>query len=238
MITGDNERTVQSIATEAGVDDVPAGATPEDKRALIRREQEGGRLVAMTGDGTSDAPALAQDDVGVAMDTGTTAAEEAGNMVDLDLAPNPLRTSGVLRAPAFLIVSLRSRVRATPVASGHLRPVSALFGVAGRRPLDGLGLPKPFAADVAAALRLFGVLDVETDACEAALRADGAEHRYVATRMPTPGIGPVLSCIIPPGDVSCSWTSRKLGLPQPGPVGGSVRWSGPARVVGRERPGR
>jgi K+-transporting ATPase ATPase B chain len=90
MITGDNERTARAIAAEAGVDDVLAEATPEDKMALIQREQEGGRLVAMTGDGTNDAPALAQADVGVAMNTGTTAAKEAGNMVDLDSNPTKL----------------------------------------------------------------------------------------------------------------------------------------------------
>jgi potassium-transporting ATPase ATP-binding subunit len=90
MITGDNPLTARAIATEAGVDDFLAEATPEDKMALIRREQHGGRLVAMTGDGTNDAPALAQSDVGVAMNTGTQAAKEAGNMVDLDSNPTKL----------------------------------------------------------------------------------------------------------------------------------------------------
>ncbi len=90
MITGDNPLTARAIADEAGVDDVLAEATPEDKRVLIKREQEGGRLVAMTGDGTNDAPALAQADVGVAMNTGTSAAKEAGNMVDLDSDPTKL----------------------------------------------------------------------------------------------------------------------------------------------------
>ncbi len=90
MITGDNQLTARAIADEAGVDDFLAEATPEDKMALIRREQEGGRLVAMTGDGTNDAPALAQADVGVAMNTGTSAAKEAGNMVDLDSNPTKL----------------------------------------------------------------------------------------------------------------------------------------------------
>jgi K+-transporting ATPase ATPase B chain len=90
MITGDNPLTAQAIATEAGVDDFLAEATPEDKMALIRKEQAGGRLVAMTGDGTNDAPALAQADVGVAMNTGTQAAKEAGNMVDLDSNPTKL----------------------------------------------------------------------------------------------------------------------------------------------------
>jgi potassium-transporting ATPase ATP-binding subunit len=90
MVTGDNARTAAAIAAEAGVDDVLAEATPEDKLELIRREQSGGRLVAMMGDGTNDAPALAQADVGVAMNTGTTAAKEAGNMVDLDSNPTKL----------------------------------------------------------------------------------------------------------------------------------------------------
>jgi len=90
MITGDNPLTAKAIADEAGVDDFLAEAKPEDKMALIKREQEGGKLVAMTGDGTNDAPALAQADVGVAMNTGTSAAKEAGNMVDLDSDPTKL----------------------------------------------------------------------------------------------------------------------------------------------------
>ncbi|RYD67168.1 MAG: K(+)-transporting ATPase subunit B [Sphingomonadales bacterium] len=90
MITGDNPLTAAAIAAEAGVDDFLAQATPEDKLELIRREQQGGRLVAMCGDGTNDAPALAQADVGVAMNTGTQAAREAGNMVDLDSDPTKL----------------------------------------------------------------------------------------------------------------------------------------------------
>jgi potassium-transporting ATPase ATP-binding subunit len=90
MITGDNPLTAAAIAQEAGVDDYLAEATPEAKMNLIKAEQEGGKLVAMTGDGTNDAPALAQADVGVAMNTGTTAAKEAGNMVDLDSNPTKL----------------------------------------------------------------------------------------------------------------------------------------------------
>jgi K+-transporting ATPase ATPase B chain len=90
MITGDNPQTARAIAEESGVDDFLAEATPEDKMALIKKEQEGGKLVAMTGDGTNDAPALAQADVGVAMNTGTSAAKEAGNMVDLDSNPTKL----------------------------------------------------------------------------------------------------------------------------------------------------
>jgi K+-transporting ATPase ATPase B chain len=90
MITGDNPLTAAAIAREAGVDDFLAEAKPEDKMALIKREQSGGKLVAMTGDGTNDAPALAQADVGVAMNTGTQAAKEAGNMIDLDSNPTKL----------------------------------------------------------------------------------------------------------------------------------------------------
>jgi K+-transporting ATPase ATPase B chain len=90
MITGDNPLTAAAIAQEAGVDDYLAEATPEAKMSLIKAEQQGGKLVAMTGDGTNDAPALAQADVGVAMNTGTTAAKEAGNMVDLDSNPTKL----------------------------------------------------------------------------------------------------------------------------------------------------
>jgi len=90
MITGDNKRTAEAIAREAGVDDYLAEARPEDKLALLRKEQAAGHLVAMTGDGTNDAPALAQADVGVAMNTGTQAAKEAGNMVDLDSNPTKL----------------------------------------------------------------------------------------------------------------------------------------------------
>jgi K+-transporting ATPase ATPase B chain len=90
MITGDNPLTAAAIAAEAGVDDFLAEATPEDKLELIRAEQAGGRLVAMTGDGTNDAPALAQADVGVAMNTGTSAAKESGNMIDLDSDPTKL----------------------------------------------------------------------------------------------------------------------------------------------------
>jgi K+-transporting ATPase ATPase B chain len=90
MITGDNPLTAAAIAAESGVDDFLAEATPEDKLELIRKEQSGGKLVAMCGDGTNDAPALAQSDVGVAMNTGTQAAREAGNMVDLDNNPTKL----------------------------------------------------------------------------------------------------------------------------------------------------
>jgi potassium-transporting ATPase ATP-binding subunit len=103
MITGDNPLTAKAIAAEAGVDDFLAEATPEDKLALIRKEQLGGNLVAMTGDGTNDAPALAQADVGVAMNTGTSAAKEAGNMVDLD--SNPTKLIDIVRIGKQLLIT-------------------------------------------------------------------------------------------------------------------------------------
>ncbi len=97
MITGDNRLTAAAIAAEAGVDDFLAEATPEAELALIRQYQSEGRLVAMTGDGTNDAPALAQADVAVAMNSGTQAAKEAGNMVDLDSNPTKLIEGGPYR---------------------------------------------------------------------------------------------------------------------------------------------
>src|SRR6202007_2302945 len=103
MITGDNRVTAAVIAQEAGVDDFLAEATPEAKMALIKEEQGKGRMVAMTGDGTNDAPALAQSDVGVAMNTGTTAAKEAGNMVDLD--SNPTKLIAIVEAGKQLLIA-------------------------------------------------------------------------------------------------------------------------------------
>jgi potassium-transporting ATPase ATP-binding subunit len=103
MITGDNPLTARAIAEESGVDDFLAEATPEDKLELIRREQTGGRLVAMTGDGTNDAPALAQADVGVAMNSGTAAAKEAGNMVDLD--SDPTKLTGVVEVGKQMLIT-------------------------------------------------------------------------------------------------------------------------------------
>jgi K+-transporting ATPase ATPase B chain len=102
MITGDNSLTAAAIAAEAGVDDFLAEATPETKLTLIRQHQSGGRLVAMTGDGTNDAPALAQADVAVAMNSGTQAAKEAGNMVDLDSNPTKLIANDVAKYFAIL----------------------------------------------------------------------------------------------------------------------------------------
>jgi len=141
MITGDNPLTAQAIATEAGVDDFLAEATPEDKMALIRKEQEGGRLVAMTGDGTNDAPALAQADVGVAMNTGTQAAKEAGNMVDLD--SNPTKLIEIVEIGKQLLItrgSLTTFSIANDVAK-YFAIIPAMFsGFAGLGALDDLNI--------------------------------------------------------------------------------------------------
>jgi K+-transporting ATPase ATPase B chain len=130
MITGDNPLTAQAIAAEAGVDDFLAEATPEQKLALIRREQRGGHMVAMTGDGTNDAPALAQADVGLAMNTGTQAAKEAGNMVDLD--SNPTKLIEVVEVAKQLLItrgSLTTFSIANDVAK-YFAIIPAMFDVA------------------------------------------------------------------------------------------------------------
>src|ERR1700750_22328 len=146
MITGDNPLTAKAIADESGVDDFLAEATPEDKMALIRKEQEGGKLVAMTGDGTNDAPALAQADVGVAMNTGTSAAKEAGNMVDLD--SNPTKLIEIVEIGKQLLItrgSLTTFSIANDVAK-YFAMLPALFAVASastpgaRGPLDALNI--------------------------------------------------------------------------------------------------
>ncbi len=142
MITGDNPLTAAAIAQEAGVDDYLAEATPEAKMALIRAEQEGGKLVAMTGDGTNDAPALAQADVGVAMNTGTTAAKEAGNMVDLD--SNPTKLIDVVEIGKQLLItrgSLTTFSIANDIAK-YFAIIPALFVSLYTRP----GVPGPLNA--------------------------------------------------------------------------------------------
>ncbi|MGV8886194.1 MAG: potassium-transporting ATPase subunit KdpB [Microbacteriaceae bacterium] len=152
MITGDNPLTAKAIAAEAGVDDFLAEATPEDKLALIRREQEGGNLVAMTGDGTNDAPALAQADVGVAMNTGTSAAKEAGNMVDLD--SNPTKLIDIVRIGKQLLItrgSLTTFSIANDVAK-YFAIIPAIFVGAfpGLAVLNVMGLHSPASAILSA----------------------------------------------------------------------------------------
>jgi potassium-transporting ATPase ATP-binding subunit len=148
MITGDNPLTARAIAEESGVDDFLAEATPEDKMALIKKEQQGGKLVAMTGDGTNDAPALAQADVGVAMNTGTSAAKEAGNMVDLD--SNPTKLIEIVEIGKQLLItrgSLTTFSIANDVAK-YFAMLPAMFAVVypGLRHLNIMGLHSPTSA--------------------------------------------------------------------------------------------
>ncbi|MFF1867723.1 potassium-transporting ATPase subunit KdpB [Kitasatospora herbaricolor] len=148
MITGDNPLTAKAIADEAGVDDFLAEATPEDKMALIKKEQEGGKLVAMTGDGTNDAPALAQADVGVAMNTGTMAAKEAGNMVDLD--SNPTKLIEIVEIGKQLLIT-RGALTTFSIANDvakYFAIIPAMFaGVyPGLRHLNIMGLHSPTSA--------------------------------------------------------------------------------------------
>ncbi|MFF5724450.1 potassium-transporting ATPase subunit KdpB [[Kitasatospora] papulosa] len=152
MITGDNPLTAKAIAEEAGVDDFLAEATPEDKMALIKREQAGGKLVAMTGDGTNDAPALAQADVGVAMNTGTSAAKEAGNMVDLDSDPTKLiEIVGIGKQLLITRGALTTFSIANDVAK-YFAIIPAMFAVAypGLDKLNVMGLASPESAILSA----------------------------------------------------------------------------------------
>ncbi|MET9358414.1 potassium-transporting ATPase subunit KdpB [Streptomyces sp. NPDC006617] len=154
MITGDNPLTARAIAAEAGVDDFLAEATPEDKMALIKREQAGGKLVAMTGDGTNDAPALAQADVGVAMNTGTSAAKEAGNMVDLD--SNPTKLIEIVEIGKQLLIT-RGALTTFSIANDvakYFAIIPALFAAVypGLDKLNVMGLYSPDSAILSAVI--------------------------------------------------------------------------------------
>jgi K+-transporting ATPase ATPase B chain len=154
MVTGDNPLTAKAIAAEAGVDDFLAEAKPEDKLALIRREQEGGALVAMTGDGTNDAPALAQADVGVAMNTGTSAAKEAGNMVDLD--SDPTKLIDIVRIGKQLLIT-RGALTTFSIANDvakYFAIIPAMFVGAfpGLAALNVMGLHSPASAILSAVI--------------------------------------------------------------------------------------
>ncbi|WP_432000125.1 potassium-transporting ATPase subunit KdpB [Streptomyces sioyaensis] len=154
MITGDNPLTAKAIADEAGVDDFLAEATPEDKMALIKREQAGGKLVAMTGDGTNDAPALAQADVGVAMNTGTSAAKEAGNMVDLD--SNPTKLIEIVEIGKQLLIT-RGALTTFSIANDvakYFAIIPAMFSIAypGLDKLNIMGLASPESAILSAVI--------------------------------------------------------------------------------------
>ncbi|WP_318209883.1 potassium-transporting ATPase subunit KdpB [Streptomyces sp. SJL17-1] len=154
MITGDNPLTAKAIAEEAGVDDFLAEAAPEDKMALIKREQAGGKLVAMTGDGTNDAPALAQADVGVAMNTGTSAAKEAGNMVDLD--SNPTKLIEIVEIGKQLLIT-RGALTTFSIANDvakYFAIIPAMFAVAypSLDELNIMGLASPESAILSAVI--------------------------------------------------------------------------------------
>ena len=148
MITGDNPLTAKAIADESGVDDFLAEATPEDKMALIRKEQEGGKLVAMTGDGTNDAPALAQADVGVAMNTGTSAAKEAGNMVDLDSNPTKLIEIVEIGKQLLITRGALTTFSITNDVAKYFAIIPAMFAsvIPGLSKLNILGLHSPSSA--------------------------------------------------------------------------------------------
>jgi K+-transporting ATPase ATPase B chain len=154
MITGDNPLTAAVIAEEAGVDDFLAEATPEAKMELIKREQQQGKLVAMTGDGTNDAPALAQADVGVAMNTGTVAAKEAGNMVDLD--SNPTKLIEIVEIGKQLLIT-RGALTTFSIANDvakYFAIIPAMFMVAfpQLRTLNVMGLHSPHSAVLSAVI--------------------------------------------------------------------------------------
>ncbi|MEU2625235.1 potassium-transporting ATPase subunit KdpB [Streptomyces sp. NPDC007157] len=148
MITGDNPVTARAIAEEAGVDDFLAEATPEDKLALIKKEQAGGKLVAMTGDGTNDAPALAQADVGVAMNTGTSAAKEAGNMVDLDSNPTKLIEIVEIGKQLLITRGALTTFSITNDVAKYFAIIPAMFAGAypGLKSLNVMGLHSPTSA--------------------------------------------------------------------------------------------
>ncbi len=183
MITGDNPLTAASIAAEAGVDDFLAQATPEDKLALIRREQQGGKLVAMCGDGTNDAPALAQADVGVAMNTGTQAAREAGNMVDLDSDPTKLiEIVGLGKQLLMTRGSLTTFSVANDVAK-YFAIIPAIFAALypGLAVLNVMGLTTPQSAILSAII--FNALIIP---CLVPLALKGVRYRPI-------GAGPLLA---------------------------------------------
>ncbi|MBO9712200.1 potassium-transporting ATPase subunit KdpB [Sphingomonas sp.] len=183
MITGDNPLTAAAIAAEAGVDDFLAQATPEDKLALIRKEQAGGKLVAMCGDGTNDAPALAQADVGVAMNTGTQAAREAGNMVDLDSDPTKLiEVVGLGKQLLMTRGSLTTFSVANDIAK-YFAIIPAMFAALypGLAVLNVMGLATPQSAILSAII--FNALIIP---CLVPLALKGVTYRPI-------GAGPLLA---------------------------------------------
>ncbi|MHB1665415.1 MAG: HAD-IC family P-type ATPase, partial [bacterium] len=154
MITGDNPLTAKAIADEAGVDEFVAEATPETKMAIIKKEQSLGKLIAMTGDGTNDAPALAQADVGVAMNTGTMAAKEAGNMIDLD--SNPTKLIEIVETGKQLLIT-RGSLTTFSIANDlakYFAIIPAMFApiMPWLEPLNIMGLSSPQSAILSAVI--------------------------------------------------------------------------------------
>ena len=150
MLTGDNRITASVIAQEAGVDDFIAEATPEDKIAVIRKEQSEGKLVAMTGDGTNDAPALAQANVGVAMNSGTQAAKEAANMVDLDSDPTKLIDLVTIGKQLLITRGALTTFSIANDIAKYFAIIPTIFAAAGIGSLNIMGLKSPQSAIVSA----------------------------------------------------------------------------------------
>jgi K+-transporting ATPase ATPase B chain len=150
MLTGDNQITAAVIAAEAGVDDFIAEATPEDKIEVIRREQAKGKLVAMTGDGTNDAPALAQANVGVAMNSGTQAAKEAANMVDLDSDPTKLIDLVTIGKQLLITRGALTTFSVANDIAKYFAIIPTIFAAAGIGPLNIMGLKSTQSAIVSA----------------------------------------------------------------------------------------
>ena len=203
MITGDNPLTAAAIARQAGVDDFLAEAKPEDKMALIKREQAKGKLVAMTGDGTNDAPALAQADVGVAMNTGTQAAKEAGNMVDLD--SNPTKLIEIVEIGKQLLIT-RGALTTFSVANDvakYFAIIPAMF--AGAFPVLGAlnvmhlryaGVCDPLSAVIFNALILHHRLDPARAAQAFPYRPLGASGSIAAATCSIYGLGGIIAPFI------------------------------------------
>ena len=216
MITGDNPLTAEAIAREAGVDDFLAEAKPQDKLDLIKREQEGGRLVAMIGDGTNDAPALAQADVGVAMNAGTQAAKEAGNMVDLD--SNPTKLLDVVEVGKQLLIT-RGALTTFSIAND----VAKYFAI----------IPAMFAP-ILPALDQLNVLRLDDTAVGHPVRGhlqcarDPGADPACAARGSLPTHAREHDAAAQPRDLRPRRADRSIRRHQahrPGPVGGDLRWS-------------
>ena len=233
MITGDNPRTAAAIAREAGVDDFLAEATPEAKMRLIQEEQAKGKLVAMTGDGTNDAPALAQADVGVAMNTGTQAAKEAGNMVDLD--SNPTKLLEVVEVGKQLLMT-RGTLTTFSIANDvakYFAILPALFVAAypEMAPLDVMHLASPYSAILSAVIfnAIIIVAAHPAGAAGGALPAARAPRRSCAA--PCSSTAWAASSPRSSGSSSSTWRSPPSAPPEERPCASSILTSLRVTVV-------